>query len=185
VSGILAVMNEVPRDPEPRLGVDIGRVIINGPAHPAGGDTAFFQGDEATMLATPEMDGAVAALARLTDLFDGKVWLVSKCGPRVEARTLRWLEGHDFYRRTGLPPGHVRFCRTRPDKRLHCQELALTHFVDDHPEVHVAIRGAVAHQYFFGPQRAPVPDYGIAALTWDTLEHLIADSLRAGAARAR
>jgi len=48
--------NQHPR--EPRLGIDIGRVITNGPAHP-GGDTAFFQGDEATMLATPEMPGAV------------------------------------------------------------------------------------------------------------------------------
>jgi hypothetical protein len=58
-----------PREPrldrEPRLGVDIGKVIINGPAHPGGGDTAFFTGDEATMLATPEMDGAVAVIARL------------------------------------------------------------------------------------------------------------------------
>jgi hypothetical protein len=44
---------------EPRLGIDIGRVIINGPAHPGGGDTAFFSGDEATMLATPEIDGCM------------------------------------------------------------------------------------------------------------------------------
>src|SRR5215470_15559455 len=101
---------------EPRLGVDIGRVIIDGPAHPAGGDTAFFQGDEATMLATPEMDGAVPAIARLVARFDGRVWLISKCGPVVQARTLRWLDGHDFYRRTGLAPSSVFFCRTRPDK---------------------------------------------------------------------
>jgi hypothetical protein len=38
----------------PRLGIDIGRVIIDGSSHPEGGDAAFFQGDEATMLATPE-----------------------------------------------------------------------------------------------------------------------------------
>jgi hypothetical protein len=115
--------------PDPRgpgLGVDIGRVIINGPAHPAGGDTAFFSGDEATMLATPEMNGAVAALTRLIILFDGRVWLVSKCGPRVQGRTLRWLQAHDFYHQTGLPAVHVRFCRTRADKRLHCQDLGLT-----------------------------------------------------------
>jgi hypothetical protein len=91
---------------EPRLGIDIGNVIINGPAHPGGGDTAFFQGDEATMIATPEMDGAAAAIGRLTALLDGRVWLVSKCGPRVQARTLRWLEGHDFYQRTGLVRDH-------------------------------------------------------------------------------
>jgi hypothetical protein len=91
---------------EPRLG--IGRVIIDGSAHPSGGDTAFFQGDEATMLATPEMDGAVAAIGRLMEPFGGRVWLISKCGPRVQARTIGWLEGHDFYRRTALPPEHVR-----------------------------------------------------------------------------
>jgi hypothetical protein len=162
---------------EPRLGIDIGRVIINGPGHPAAGDTAFFDGDEATMLATPEMDGAVAVIARLVGLFEGRVWLVSKCGPRVQARTLRWLDGHDFHPRTGIPPEQVRFCRTRPDKRVHCQDLALTHFVDDHPEVHAAIHGTVDYQYFFGPQRQPVPGYGIHAPTWLQLEQLITSSL--------
>ena len=162
---------------EPRLGIDIGRVIINGSAHPNGGDTAFFDGDEAAMLATPEMDGAVPVISRLTRLFHGQVWLVSKCGPRVQARTLRWLDGHDFYRRTGIPPHNVRFCRARPDKRLHCQDLALTHFVDDHPEVHAAIRGTVDHQYFFGPQRRPVPGYGVHAPAWHQLERLITNSL--------
>lgn len=165
---------------EPRLGIDIGRVIINGPAHPGGGDTAFFEGDEAMLIATPEMDGAVPAIARLVTLFAGQVWLVSKCGPRVQARTLRWLDGHDFYRRTGLAREHVRFCLTRKDKRGHCEELGLTHFVDDHPEVHAAIRGTVEHQYFFGPQRDPVPAYGIQALTWAQVESLISGSMRQG-----
>jgi hypothetical protein len=159
---------------EPRLGIDIGRVIINGPAHPGGGDTAFFTGDEATMLATPEMPDAVVAIARLVVRFEGRVWLVSKCGPRVQDRTLRWLAGHDFYRRTGLPPAQVRFCRARPDKRWHCEQLGLTHFIDDHPEVHAAIRGAVQHQYFFGPQPHPVPGYGQHAPTWTDVERLIA-----------
>ena len=162
---------------EPRLGIDIGRVIIDGSAHPDGGDTAFFQGDEATMLATPEMDGAVQSITRLVDLFARKVWLVSTCGPRTQERTLRWLDAHAFYERTALPPAQVRFCRTRPDKRLHCVELGLTHFVDDHPEVHAAIRGTVAHQYFFGPQLGGVPGYGIHAPTWADAEAAIGTSL--------
>jgi hypothetical protein len=157
----------------PRLGVDIGRVIINGPAHPAGGDTAFFHGDEHTMLATPEMPGAVTGIAELVGLFVGDVWLVSKCGPRVQARTERWLRAHDFFGRTGLPADHVRFCRTRQDKRGHCVELDLTHFVDDHPEVHAAIRGTVEHQVFFGPQGSSVPSWAWHALTWpDAVRHI-------------
>jgi hypothetical protein len=162
---------------EPRLGIDIGRVIINGPAHPAGGDTAFFSGDEATMLATPEMPGAVETIARLVPRFDGNVWLVSKCGERVQARTERWLAAHEFFARTGVDPANVRFCRARPDKRVHCVELGLTHFVDDHPEVHEALRGVVAYQYFFGPQARPVPEYGYHAATWDDVERLVTATL--------
>src|SRR5262249_32010538 len=128
---------------EPRLGIDIGRVIIDGSSHPNGGDTAFFDGDEATMLATPEMDGAFDAIPELCDRFDGRVWLVSKCGPRVQARTLRWLEAHRFADRTGVAADQVRFCRIRAEKRLHCEELDLTHFIDDRVDVHEAIRGTV------------------------------------------
>lgn len=119
------------------------------------------------------------AIARLTALFEGRAWLVSKCGPRVQARTLRWLDGHDFYARTGLPRDQVRFCPTRAEKRPRCEELGLAHLVDDHPEVHAAIRGAVDCQYFFGPQQSPVPDWGIHAPTWADAERLITASLAA------
>jgi hypothetical protein len=163
----------------PRLGIDIGRVIIDGSSHPQGGDTAFFSGDEATMLATPEMPGAIETIARLVQLFGGHVWLVSKCGPRVQARTLRWLAAHDFYRRTGMSEANVRFCRQRAEKRGHCLELGLTHFIDDHPEVHEAIHGAVAHQYYFGPQSRPVPQHGHSTPTWADVENTIHASLTA------
>jgi hypothetical protein len=61
--------------------------------------------------------------------------------------------------------------------RRHCQELGLTHFVDDHPEVHAAICGTVDYQYFFGPQRAPVPGYGNHAASWAEVDGLIRASL--------
>jgi hypothetical protein len=162
---------------QPRLGIDIGRVIIDGASHPDGGDTAFFNGDEATMLATPEMAGSIDAIATLVSQVDGRVWLVSKASPKIQAKTLRWLDEHDFYRRTGLPRDQVRYCRAWADKRIHCVELELTHFVDDHPEVHEAIRGAVEHQYFFGPQREPVPSYGVHTPTWPVALDLILDSI--------
>lgn len=164
---------------EPRLGVDIGRVLIDGASHPDGGDTAFFRGDEACMVATPEMAGAFDAIARLADLFDGRVWLVSKCGPRVQARTERWLRAHRFFERTSIDPTHLRFCRARSDKRIHCVELGLTHFVDDRPDVHEAIRDVVDHQVLFGPQRRPAPPFVTAALDWAETEASIRRSLDA------
>jgi hypothetical protein len=141
-------------------------VIISAESHPDGGDTAFFEGDEATMLATPEVPQAVESLSSLVRLFGGRVWLVSKAGPRTEERTRRWLEAHDVYGRTGLERGNVRFCRERAEKRAHCIELALTHFVDDRAAVHEFIRGTVDHQYLFGPQLDPIPPYTTHVLTW-------------------
>src|SRR2546430_15405689 len=88
---------------EPRLGIDIGRVIINGPAHPGGGDTAFFEGDEQTMLATPEMPGCVAAIGRLVGRFDSRVWLGFKGGGRVHAPSPRWLAAPPLSGRNGVP----------------------------------------------------------------------------------
>jgi hypothetical protein len=157
----------------PRLGVDIGRVIIDGSAHPEGGDTAFFTGDTAQMLRTPTVPGALEALARLVTRFAGQVWLVSKCGARVQQRTLLWLRHHDFAARTGIPPDHVRFCRQRPDKAVHCRELSITHFVDDRLDVHEALRDVVPHRYLFGPQRVPAPSWVCHTPTWSDVESAI------------
>jgi hypothetical protein len=159
---------------EPRLGIDIGRVIIDGSSHPSGRDTAFFDGDEAAMLATPAMPGAFDAIARLHADFGGRVWLVSKCGPRTQARTLRWLDGHDFYGRTGVERDHVRFCRLRPEKRVHCEELGLTHFIDDRPDVHAAIHGVVTYQYLFGATTDTA--HAVATPSWSDLLQLVSRS---------
>ena len=48
----------------PRLGIDIGRVIIGGGTVPGSSDTQFFSGDTARMLATPAVPGAFDTLAR-------------------------------------------------------------------------------------------------------------------------
>jgi hypothetical protein len=111
---------ETPR--EPRLGVDIGRVIIHGD----GPDTSFIGGSEADALKAPAMSGALEALARLTTFFDGRVWLVSKCGPRIQARTRAWLTAHRFFERTGIAPDHLHFCRERPEKATICKTLMIT-----------------------------------------------------------
>lgn len=138
-----------------RLGIDIGRVIIDGSSHPDGGDTAFFSGDRATLLRTPAMPLAFETIARLTALFDRQVWLVSKAGPRVQQRSLDWLHHHDFFTHTGIPATNVRFCLRRADKAIHCTELAITHFIDDNLEVHQALAGLAPPPPL--PLRPPTP----------------------------
>src|SRR5690242_17898580 len=90
---------------EPRLGVDIGRVIIAGD----GPDTSFVGGTEEEAIRAPAISGAFEALARLRVHFSGRVWLVSKCGKRVEARTRTWLAHHRFFDVTGIDANHLIF----------------------------------------------------------------------------
>jgi hypothetical protein len=159
-----------------RLGVDIGRVIIGGGVVPGSSDTQFFHGDTARMLATPAIPGAFDTLARLVPRF-GQVWLVSKCGERVQRRTRQWLDHHDFAARTGIPRDHLRFCLKRPDKAIHCAELRITHFVDDKLDVHRALRGVVPHRYLFGPQPTPAPAWVEHTADWAAVETAIVRSL--------
>lgn len=159
--------------PEPRLGVDFGRVINYAAGHAAGDDTVFLRGGYDAAMRTPAMPGMFEVLPRLVTAFGGRVWVVSKCGEQTQRRTEQWLERHDFWDRTGIPRDHARFCLTRPEKAPHCTELGITHFIDDHIEVHEALRGVVAHLYLFGAQKAPPPPWVTPTLTWHEVEHAI------------
>jgi hypothetical protein len=139
---------------------------------PGSSDTQFFSGDTARMLATPAVPGAFDTLARLVPCF-AQVWLISKCGERVQGHTRQWLDHHDFAARTGIPREQIRFCRRRPDKAVHCAELGITHFIDDKLDVHRALRGLVEHRYLFGPQRTPPPAWVRHTPTWAAVEAAI------------
>jgi hypothetical protein len=164
---------DAPRTPTPRLGIDIGRVVIDGASHPEGGDTAFFAGGIENALRTPPMAGLFEVVPRLVERFGGQAWLISKCGPRVAERSLAWLDYHRFHELTGLPAGNVRFCRRRPEKALICAELGITHMVDDRPDVHRALAGVVANRFAFGPQPGPLPPGVVHVLTWADVETVI------------
>lgn len=139
------------RPTEARLGIDIGRVIIDGDGKR--GDTSFFAGADADAMRTPEVPGALDTIARLSDLFERRVWIVSKCGPKVQSRSRQWLRHHDFWRRTGVPETNLRFCLERRDKAVHCRQNRLSHFIDDRSDVLGFLEGLVPHRYLFGPQR--------------------------------
>src|ERR1043165_5847872 len=113
------------------LGIDIGRVIISAADSSGRSDTAFLSGDDERALETPPSPGAFEAITELVQAFEGRVWLVSQCGPRIPALTRRWLERQGFFSRTGLSPEQLRFCLKRPEKREHCEAIGATHFVDD------------------------------------------------------
>ena len=153
---------------EPRLGVDIGRVIIEGD----GPDTNFIGGSEEEAMRAPAMGGALDSLARLTRHFERRVWLVSKCGKKVEGRSRAWLEKKHFFDRTGIPRNNLRFCKDRRAKTPICQELGIDVFIDDRLDVLLPMAGIVPHRILFGATESPSP--GIhAARTWEIAEELI------------
>ena len=175
--------------PAPALGIDIGRVIIS-PVDESGADTQFLNGSEAEAMATPASPGALAAIADLWTLFQGRVWIVSKCGPRVQARSRRWLVHHGFHTQTGVPQEHLRFCRERRDKAIHARQLGLTHFVDDRADVLRHLEGLVEHRFLFGPQRKAVPPWAVWVEDWAATQRAITRALAArdpgsGTAEAR
>ena len=137
----------------PRLGIDIGRVLIAAESTD-GADTSFIGGSLQDALDTPPYEGMFEAVAPLVDRFEGRVWLVSKCGPSV----------HRFFERTGVPPANLRFCLQRPQKADHCRELRITHFIDDRSDVLRHLEGIVPNRYLFGPQRKPVTVDGLVLL---------------------
>jgi hypothetical protein len=164
----------------PVLGIDIGRVII-GAADPSGrADTSFLSASEEEALGTPATDGAFEAIAELVRAFEGRVWLVSKCGPRIQRLTRQWLLRHDFYGRTGVRADRIRFCRKRPEKRDHCAAIAATHFIDDRLDVLQHLVGLVTHLYWFGHQRAdaPVPRWARVTVDWAEAQQAILSGLR-------
>src|SRR5438045_1669903 len=93
-----------------KLGVDIGRVIIQGD----GPDTNFLDASEEDAMRAPAMAGVVESLGRLVERFGGdNVWIVSKCGPRIEARSRAWLARRRFFEATGIVRENIRFCKQR------------------------------------------------------------------------
>lgn len=161
-----------------RLGIDIGRVIIGAVDEDGSADTSFLGGSEQDALATPPESGAFDTIRELVDRLDGQVWLVAKCGARIQALTRRWLLHHDFHEFTGLPAENLRFCKERPQKRDIATLLGLTHFVDDRLDVLRHRDGLVPSLYWFGRQSTRAPDWVVPARDWRAVRKLLLPELR-------
>lgn len=151
------------------LGVDFGGVVHGVTYRPNQPDT-FLEGSFEEAMATPAMAGAMEALARLVEVFQGRVWLVSKCGPRVQALTENWLERHHFRALTGIGPDHWVFCRRREDKVLRCAELQITHFIDDRADILESMGGVVSQRFMFASRGGEAPQGAWRADDWHELE---------------
>lgn len=158
-----------------KIGIDIGGVIIDKGNDRE--DTSLFG---PKYLEARAVVGAISAIQKLNqEVFLGEVYLVSKCGEKVEERSREWLKANAFHEKTGVPQSRLRFCRERADKAPIARELGLTHFIDDKVEVLGYMRGIVANRILFNPRPNDLK-YGsrtagpmVLAFSWDdVLEHL-------------
>ena len=147
-----------------RIGIDFGGVIVRNLHEDSGEDTSLqnSSGEQAAR------DGALDAIRLLCSACDGRVWIVSKAGPRMQERTLSWLQSVDFFSRTGLQPDHVRFCLQREDKGTICRDLKITHFIDDRLHIMQILRGVVPQLCLFGEPGAErlCPPWASFATNW-------------------
>jgi hypothetical protein len=167
------------RTSSPVLGIDIGRVIIGAADCSGRADTSFLTGNEEAALSTPATEGCFEAIAELVQAFESRVWLISKCGPRIQSLTKRWLARHAFYARTGVRQDRVRFCLKRPEKRDHCAAIGATHFIDDRRDVLEHLVGLVPHLYWFGHQGGDIrpPTWACRTLDWEQARNAILSTL--------
>lgn len=125
-----------------RIGIDIGKVIIGGASELP--DTSFFSDN---FLATPPVSEAFESIQLLANTFD--IWLISKCGQKIQERSLVWLESYEFFESTGVKPEQVVFCRQRKEKAPIAQSLELRVFIDDRVDIISSMEGMVEHPILF------------------------------------
>jgi len=155
------------------LGIDVGGVLVDRVAE--GSDTSFF-GDRP--MDTPAVPGALEALAELVELFEHRVHIVSKAGPKIAELTRRWLGSRGVTGDGAIPVGNVHFVRKRPEKHPICEHLGVAHFVDDRLDV-LGHLTSVDRRYLFigglGDHEAPthVPDWATIIHAWPRLVGLL------------
>lgn len=134
-----------------RIGIDIGKVIIGGEGE---ADTSFFDDN---YLMTPEVAGAFTAIRTLSEKFD--VWIISKCGTKVQERTLEWLLSREFYTKTQVAPEQVLFVKKRPQKAPLAEELGLVAFIDDREDIIASMQGKIPHPILFRDWEQTMGDF--------------------------
>lgn len=158
----------------PKLGLDFGKVIMGATSNGVA-DTSFLGTGFNEAMNSPATSGAIDDVTALVEVFDGQVWIVSKCGKSVENKTRGWLRHHNFYTTTGLKRESVLFCRKRPEKAPVCEKIGITHFVEDRIDVLHHMVGIVPNLFLFGEQSPEFtcPDFVTPALTWKDVLHEI------------
>lgn len=136
-----------------RIGVDVGRVIMCPTKDDGSPDTSFLSANFHEAMSVKAADNCFEVLHQLVDKTHSQVYIVSKCGNRIQDLTRQWFDAVDFYYMTGVERNQIHFVYKREDKQIVARELQLTHFVDDRTDVLLSLHQKVPNLYLFGKQK--------------------------------
>lgn len=135
----------------PRVGIDIGRVIVGD--DPLDHTRSLLSKN---YLEAPEVTSAISAIGELCMSPNWEqIHLISRCSELVQGRTEQWLKHHRFFELTGLPPENVHFCRTSEDKAVLARRFYLSHFVDDQIKNLEVLPAITTNRILFNPTKQP------------------------------
>ncbi len=140
-----------------KLGMDLGGVICDR-VKPDGQMVKDFLTDYRDVT---EVDRSFWAIQKLVERLgkDNCFIVSSNMSAITELASRYWLTFRNFCGNTGFNPDHIFFCRGRELKAPICQELGITHFIDDRPQVLQALVGAVPSLYWFKPREQDLKDF--------------------------
>jgi len=139
-----------------RIGIDIGRVIIDGNREDMLRPVTGVRRSE-SFFGIPAVPGAFRTIERLVKRFGTEnIHLVSTCSQTNEKKVRMWFIDRGFYKATGVLQDHVIFCRTFEAKAKIAESLRLTHFIDDRPDVLDWMKKVVRVRILFRPEEKEI-----------------------------
>lgn len=131
-----------------RIGIDIGGVII---AEDTDKPDLFFSSH---FLKAKPVSNSFETIKELIDTFSSEnIFIISKCGPEIQKKSLLWLEDNFFFQKTGFKRENINFCLHRNEKAIIAENLNLTHFIDDRYTVlkHFLPLSQIKQLFLFNP----------------------------------
>ncbi len=142
-----------PSSAQEALGIDFGGVILDR------SEGAKDPDETGEYLQTPEVADAIDSIRVLmTQRFAGNAFIISKAKLQNRDKWMNWLNQQRFWERSTMPPENVRFCLKRDEKDAICQELGITHFVDDRLEV-LSYMETVPYRYLLRPNPKEIAQF--------------------------
>jgi hypothetical protein len=134
-----------------KIGIDIGGVII---AQDTDEPDLFFTN---SFLNANPFTNCFEIIKKLINFYGKEnIFIISKCGEKVQKKSLEWLEHKNFFSFTGFLSSNIYFCLERHEKASIAEKLNISVFIDDRYTVlkHMLISTQLQRLILFCPSES-------------------------------